>query len=243
MISVTGIFLYMLITCYVLGFCCYELLAGFRRKQEKAFHEEPHRTWTGCVYAGVAFTVFYAQMFSIFYKVGLFANVLLLILAAAGVIFYRDRFAEELKRLWNQRNIKRAMVYALLFLLYAYGTSRGIEHYDTGLYHAQSVRWIEEYGVSRGLGNLHSRLAYNSTAFPWTALYSFRFLGGQSFHCGAGFLAWLLSVVCVSRFWEKGSRRFRLSDFVRVMAAYYLFNIFDEMISPASDYFMVLLVF
>ena len=27
------------------------------------------------------------------------------------------------------------------------------------------------------------------------------------------------------------------------MAAYYLFNIFDEMISPASDYFMVLLVF
>ena len=243
MISVTGIFLYMLITCYLLGFGCYELLAGFRRKQEKAFHEEPHRTWTGCVYAGVAFTVFYAQMFSIFYKVGLFANVLLLILAAAGVIFYRDRFAEELKRLWNQRNIKRAMVYALLFLLYTYGTSRGIEHYDTGLYHAQSIRWIEEYGVIRGLGNLHSRLAYNSAAFPWTALYSFRFLGGQSFHCGAGFLAWLLSVVCVSRFWEKGSRRFRLSDFVRVMAAYYLFNIFDEMISPASDYFMVLLVF
>ena len=148
MISVIGIFLYMLITCYLLGFCCYELLDGFRRKQEKAFHEEPHRTWTGCVYAGVAFTVFYAQMFSIFYKVGLFANVLLLILAAAGVIFYRDRFAEELKRLWNQKNIKRAMVYALLFLLYAYGTSRGIEHYDTGLYHAQSIRWIEEYGVS-----------------------------------------------------------------------------------------------
>ena len=106
MISVIGIFLYMLITCYLLGFCCYELLAGFRRKQEKAFHEEPHRTWTGCVYAGVAFTVFYAQMFSVFCKVGLLANVLLFILAAAGVIFYRVRFAEELKRLWNQKNIK-----------------------------------------------------------------------------------------------------------------------------------------
>ena len=140
MISVIGIFLYMLITCYLLGFGCYELLAGFQRKQEKAFHEEPHRTWTGCVYAGVAFTVFYAQMFSIFYKVGLLANVLLLILAAAGVIFYRDRFGEELKQLWNQKNIKRAMVYALLFLLYAYGTSRGIEHYDTGLYHHRR-RW------------------------------------------------------------------------------------------------------
>ena len=165
MISVIGIFLYILITCYLLGFGCYELLAGFRRKQEKEFRREPHRTWSGCVYAGVAFTVFYAQMFSIFHKVGLLANVLLLILAAAGVIFYRDRFGEELKQLWNQKNIKRAMVYALLFLLYAYGTSRGIEHYDTGLYHAQSIRWIEEYGVIRGLGNLHSRLAYNSAAF------------------------------------------------------------------------------
>lgn len=243
MISVIGIFLYMLITCYLLGFSCYELLAGFRRKQEKEFRREPHRTWSGCVYAGVAFTVFYAQMFSVFYKVGLLANVLLLILAAAGVIFYRDRFGEELKQLWNQKNIKRAMVYALLFLLYAYGTSRGIEHYDTGLYHAQSIRWVEEYGVVHGLGNLHSRLAYNSAAFPWTALYSFRFLGGQSFHCGAGFLAWLLSVVCVDRFWHMGKKGFRLSDFARVMAVYYLLNIFDEMISPASDYFMVLLVF
>ena len=83
MISVIGIFLYMLITCYLLGFGCYELLAGFQRKQEKEFRREPHRTWSGCVYAGVAFTVFYAQMFSIFHKVGLLANVLLLILAAA----------------------------------------------------------------------------------------------------------------------------------------------------------------
>lgn len=243
MISVIGIFLYMLVTCYLTGFSCYELLTKVRKRQEREPNAEQQRTWTGCVYAGVAFTVFYAQLFSVFYKVGLLANVVLVILGISGVILFRAQFAEEMKRFRNRKNIGRAMVYALLFLLFAYGTSRGIEHYDTGLYHAQSIRWAEEYGVVRGLGNLHSRLAYNSAAFPWTALYSFRFLGGQSFHCGAGFLAWLLSVVCVDRFWQMGKKGFRLSDFARVMAVYYLLNIFDEMISPASDYFMVLLVF
>ena len=43
-------------------------------------------------------------------------------------------------------------------------------HVDTGLYHAQAIRWIEEYGVVCGLGNLHSRFAYNSAAFALCAL-------------------------------------------------------------------------
>ena len=85
----------------------------------------------------------------------------------------------------------------LLFLLYAYGTSRGILHYDTALYHAQSIRWIEEYGIVKGLGNLHCRLAYNSASFALSALYSMAFLGGQSYHCAAGFLAFLLALVCL----------------------------------------------
>lgn len=239
MISVIGIFLYMMITCYVLGFGCYELLAGRRNRQEAV----SRRTWTGCIYAGVAFTVCYAQFFSIFHGVGFGANIGLLLLCGLCVLVFHKELKEELGHLRKHADIGRLAVYAFLFLLFAYGTSRGMEHYDTGLYHAQSIRWVEEYGVVKGLGNLHSRLAYNSAAFPWTALYSFRFLGGQSFHCGAGFLAWLLAVVCAGRFWKCREKGLRLSDFARVMAVYYLLNIFDEMISPASDYFMVLLVF
>lgn len=239
MISVIGIFFYMCITCYILGFGCYELLAGKRNRKERV----SRRTWTGCIYAGVAVTVCYAQFFSIFHGVGLGANLGLVLLCILCMLVYRREWKEEISFLWRHRNIGRQAIYVLLFLLFAYGTSRGLEHYDTGLYHAQSIRWVEEYGVVKGLGNLHSRLAYNSAAFPWTALYSFRFLGGQSFHCGAGFLAWLLAVVCVGRFWKRDGDGVRLSDFARVMAGYYLLNIFDEMISPASDYFMVLLVF
>ena len=38
-------------------------------------------------------------------------------------------------------------------------------------------------------------------------------------------------------------KKLKLSDFARVLGIYYLLIIFDEMISPASDYFMVLCVF
>lgn len=239
MISVIGIFLYMMITCYVLGFGCYELLVGRKNRQEAV----RRRTCTGCIYVGVAFTVCYAQFFSILHGVGLGADIGLLLLCVCCVLVFHREIKEELASWQIREQTGRLIVCALLLLLFAYGTSRGMEHYDTGLYHAQSIRWVEEYGVVKGLGNLHSRLAYNSAAFPWTALYSFRFLGGQSFHCGAGFLAWLLAVVCVNGFWKRKGTGVRLSDFARVTAVYYLLNVFDEMISPASDYFMVLLVF
>ena len=43
----------------------------------------------------------------------------------------------------------------VLMLLFSYGASRGYLHFDSGLYHAQAIRWIEEYGVVPGLANLH----------------------------------------------------------------------------------------
>ena len=59
---------------------------------------------------------------------------------------------------------------ALLFLfglscVFAYSSFNGA--YDTDLYHAQIIRWYNEYGTAPGVGNLHSRLAFNSL---WHAL-------------------------------------------------------------------------
>ena len=53
---------------------------------------------------------------------------------------------------------------------------------DTGIYHAQAIRWIESYAAVPGLGNLHGRFAFNSSWLVLNALFSFSFLGLQSFH-------------------------------------------------------------
>lgn len=235
MVSVIFIWLYILFTCYIVGFACIKVVSGNTKwRAEKE---------TGYLYAGIGGVTIYAQIFSLFWKVGWLANGVLLLICLICLTAFRKEFISQLHNFRLTITLQRFLVSIALFLLFAYGTSRGIIHYDTGLYHAQSIRWIEEYGLVPGLGNLHSRLAYNSASFCLSALYSMAFLGGRSFHCCAGFLAFLLALVCAQGFRRGMLRKPLLSDFVRVMAIYYLLNIFDEMVSPASDYFMVLLTF
>jgi hypothetical protein len=45
--------------------------------------------------------------------------------------------------------------------------------HDIGLYHLQSLMWLEEYSVVPGLGNLHGRLAFNSNSLLLSTLFSY----------------------------------------------------------------------
>ena len=55
-------------------------------------------------------------------------------------------------------------------------------NYDTALYHAQAIHWIESFRAVPGLANIHNRLAYNSSWLVLVASLSFAFLGLRSFH-------------------------------------------------------------
>ncbi|MDE5931284.1 MAG: hypothetical protein K2H40_02205 [Lachnospiraceae bacterium] len=247
MLSVIFIWLYMALTVFLLG---YGILTGL-----SAFVAYRVKRWDGYVMCGLAGAAVYAQFFSIFAPVGFAANLLLTVLCLVIAFLCRKRIRADWKRIgfgrkWSEaggtfRKKISVKVFGLfvLLLLYAYGASRGILHYDTALYHAQSIRWIEEYGIVKGLGNLHCRLAYNSASFALSALYSMTFLGGQSYHCAAGFLAFVAALVCLEPGCFIRRKKLRPSDFARVACIYYLLMIYDEMISPASDYFMVLTAF
>ena len=241
MLSVIIIWIYMFLSTFLIGHGILCVLARYI----------PYRIrhLDSCLMCGLVVVTVYAQFFSLFGRVGLAAN---LVLCAAGIVTAwhgRRKFGDMLRKVWGEIRENRTgergrmFIVLFLFLLFAYGTSRGIIHYDTSLYHAQSIRWFEEYGVVRGLGNLHCRLAYNSSSFALSALYSMAFLGGRSYHCAAGWLAFLLAAVSLEVINSLRKGRLRINDFARVMCIYYLVNIYDEIVSPASDYFMVLTAF
>ena len=194
------------------------------------------------LFAGITVLTVYAQFFSLFYKVGLAANALLAAGCVVLLITGHRRYREMLLTFCRMIPVWKWVVWGILFFFMAYGASRGEIHYDTSLYHAQSVHWLESYGIVKGLGNLHNRLAYNSAAFSLTALFSFSFLTGQSFHAMSGFLAWLLACTCtgIADFWKR--RRAVVSDFLMLVGIYYLTTIYNQMISPESDYFMNIVV-
>lgn len=190
--------------------------------------------------AGLAACTVYAQFFSLFAGVDQAAVLVLTALCIAAAVIKRNQLLAYIRNRAKETGRGQWFLYGFLVLLIVYGASRGYMHTDTGLYHAQSIRWIEEYGVVPGLGNLHSRFAYNSAAFPLSALFSMRHIAGQSMHCVPGFMALLVAVQCCSLTGIKKRGRVRLSDFAKVGAVYYLTVLFQEMVSPASDYFAML---
>lgn len=71
--------------------------------------------------------------------------------------------------------------------------------YDTGLYHAQSIRWMEEWGAVPGLGNLRVYFAQFQGWFVTSALFSLRALGLGPLHGLTGWLSWIFMLSALPR--------------------------------------------
>jgi hypothetical protein len=65
---------------------------------------------------------------------------------------------------------------------------------DSWLYHFQSIRWINEYPIVPGLGNLHGRLAFNQSHFGFLALLNFFPYWNKGY--AAGGLLLLVATAC-----------------------------------------------
>ncbi len=234
MLQTALVLLAMGITCSLLGYGILSLLNRPGLLTEKPL---PIRQPLPCLLAGTVAATIYAQLFSLFHGVGLAADLGLAAICLLILWGMRRQITEDLTTLRSSLSPGKTLSLLLLFLAAAYGTSHGIMHYDTGLYHAQSIRFVEEYGVIPGLANLHSRLGYNSAVFPLTALYSFSCLcPTSSLHVTSGYFAFLLGLACLPIGHLLKRERPVLTDFVRFAGLYYLFNIFKEMVAPASDY-------
>ncbi len=229
--------LYIGVTSFAAGYAILGLFAHL--------FEYKVRHITSYLWAGLAFATVYAQIWSLFGGVGTASNFVLCILCMIGIALCKKQLAEDFKYILKsfQQQKWKMPVSCFLILLFAYGTSRGYMHFDTGLYHAQSIRWIEEYGVVPGLAALQARFGYNSSAFALTALYSMKEIMGQSLHATSGFFALLSSFTALNLYKVFTDKRVRLSDFARIGLIFYLSVIFSEMMSPASDYYAQILLF
>lgn len=218
---------YMATLSFLMGFAC---LAPFRKKGGCQIHSAVTYMMAGLLVLNV-----YAEYFSLFAGVGFWASLIAVFAAVIGGMLLRrdladffkisktqacqkktersDEGLENSKSLWRKKNKAVWLLYAGLTLLFAYGSSRGYMHYDTGLYHAQAIRWIEEYGVVPGLANLHSRFGYNSASFALSAFFSETWLIGRPMHCVAGFFALLCACKCAAglmAFWKRKKCEYRI---------------------------------
>lgn len=201
------------------------------------------------IMTGVIFLNMFAQLFSLFYKV---AGIACTILGTAGIIIAVVWAYGVIRRSkkWTlfpgcegkRPELWRIVMLLLIFVFTLLWTTRDPGQYDTGLYHAQAIRWIEEYGVVPGLGNLHMRLAYNSAFMSLQALFSLEWLLGQSLHTLNGFfcLAALGYAFSTVRLW--GRESCRVSDLLKCVMVIFVVQKRYDISSSGTDVLAMLLI-
>lgn len=241
MISVLLSWIYVFITSYLIGSFAYRKLIVFAKYSQnkasvnKLFYE---------IMAGLALLTAYSQYFSLVSGVGMAANLLMIGMCMLFLFLDFKEYKEEIKG-WIEKGrrekLKMLLCIAAAFVI-AFFVSNGSFMYDTGLYHAQSIRWIEEYGAVKGIANIHERLGYNSAFFGLSALFSMKWLIGQSLHGVQGFGAlFAVSYSLTIIFNNIRERKTVLcpSNICSFGPFIYTAIVSKELISPATDYMTV----
>ena len=182
--------------------------------------------------AGLVVLTVFAQFFSLFFQIGWLIHLILLAGAIWAVLTRRISVPQPARPVaWFP-----LLILVLILILVLENATQRPTNPDTNLYHAQAIRWIETHPAVPGLGNLHGRLAFNSSWFVTNALFGFSFLGLRSFHLSAGLI--FLAVLFI--FWQGlvslVTGRFSAANLLKVgflPLAVYLVG--GELYSPGSD--------
>jgi len=242
MIATLIIWFYITVLSFIYGLIAIKILSKAFNFQKVVFPSFP----VICI-AGLSLISVISTYFSLFIKIGLAANLTLL---TVGIIFafteYKNITSLVSGYAKQIRNINKGILvlFMLIFLSALVATTGPANHFDTKWYHAQTIRWHEEYSVIPGLGNLSEAFAYNSTWHTLFALFSFSFLKIQSFHVlnGIVFIFWIIfSLDGVHRLLLK--REVWLSNVIKVFSFAVSVYIFRALLaSPSTDMAPALLI-
>jgi hypothetical protein len=102
------------------------------------------------------------------------STISLATLSTGYVLLIRER--RTARPALSAHSVSGALFVMMLVSLFA---SRPLRHFDTGLYHLQSIKWCTTYPLVRGLANLHERLAFTSGWTPASAVLNYPEFSGS----------------------------------------------------------------
>jgi hypothetical protein len=124
------------------------------------------------VWIGWAIALGVLQVWHLFHPVDVWARDLLLTLGAAALTWNLRPVLAQLRPV-IRRILPFAAAAVLLALWLANRAMAPEMNPDSGLYHLSNVRWLSEYPIVPGLGNLNWRLALNSSYYVYMAAMEF----------------------------------------------------------------------
>jgi hypothetical protein len=194
---------------------------------------------------GLAVLAFLATLLSLFMPLS--ALALAIVSLGGGLILIWQLIAGQLKfdltALRPQTPRLAWLLLALVIVSILEQATHQPSNPDSGIYHAQTIRWAETFPAVPGLGNLHGRLAFNSSWLALQALFSFAFLGLRSFHMLPAVLSALVLFDCWRGLvgWLRG-RPTPVNILKTLLIPVFFYVLPSEISSPGTDLPVVLLV-
>ncbi len=182
---------------------------------------------------GICFIGTLLLWLSIFIPLNIWVLVVILGVTLVIVVTRRKVFQKHFSNISDfvkkaPLTMKIMLAFALIAVL-IYSLSTSIS-YDQGLYHLQSMLWTEKYPVVYGLGNLHGRLAFNSSFLLLMTVFNY--------HPNEFYTAFTLNSLCLLVFaiWMI-KKVYETHNIVRVatLAAILFLSIFTLGITASSS--------
>lgn len=209
---------------------------------------ESDLTWV----IGVILTTVFAEIFSLFGKVGALANLVLILICLFNLVLQRKKIFNMWVEMsgYFKNHLYKTIIFIIVsfivIIIFAVLGSQRAYHPDTDGYHAQAIRWIEDYGSVKGLGNLHNRLAYNSSFMCLQALLSWSWLINQSMHTLNGYFGCMVLIYIFAKIIlpDKCDNKLKSSNLFLCVMAFYVCNksTLSVIASPHTDMMALLLV-
>lgn len=123
----------------------------------------------------------------------------IIVITLSGLALWAPRTRLEIANLRQIVSPQFILTLLVLAIAVAAFTSRKITWIDTGLYHAQAIRWLSTFGVVPGLTLLSEQLGFSSSWFALAAPLNAEILSGRASTVANGLILFVaLTHLCVS---------------------------------------------
>jgi len=193
-ISLVG-YLLLVLSCLGLGWAAARIL-----RIDFPFREE----WFILTWLGWAVFLFLLQILNLFVPINAFSSIPFLTLGViCAMVFIKNRGKRRdgAVSLWIFLPLMGITAVWIAILSMSSPTI-----FDDGLYHFNTIRWLNEYPIVLGLGNLHSRLAFNQSFFAYVASLNLYPFFDHGYNLANSFLFLVLMAEC---WWQTAGHFFR----------------------------------
>ena len=148
------------------------------------------KIWLGFVACIVFFSIY-----QLFLPINAFASSLFYI---SGIICFFIKNGSKLPNFFKSIGWQKILIILLTLFLASAVSIQVPTNVDSGFYHFNSIRWLNEYHIIKGLGNLHSKLGFNQLFFIFCASINFHpYLNDYAFHAANSFIYALFFITLV----------------------------------------------